>query len=304
MGKTNAISGSSPWNIHAEKAYKRWREDKLANVADLQPIGIQIIENIANISESERTRLIETCDKCNFAIYGFDQASLDQISLRKGLLQFANSLGLKIAEKHRSAEGDGIVSIRVTSQQRQRGYVPYSRKAMNWHTDGYYNQYQEQIQAMVLHCVQPAHDGGYNQLLDPELAYIHLRDANPAYVSALMHLEAMTIPENQEADGSIRPVSTGPVFLIAATGKLAMRYTARTRSIEWRNDSVTREAVAVLKEFLESGTPSIHSVKLAAGQGVICNNALHNRSMFADNDSQDSTRLVYRMRFFNRVGDT
>jgi hypothetical protein len=39
---------------------------------------------------------------------------------------------------------------------------------------------------MLLHCVRPAASGGVNRLLDPELAYIALRDAVPALVRALM----------------------------------------------------------------------------------------------------------------------
>ena len=33
---------------------------------------------------------------------------------------------------------------------------------------------------MILHCVRPARQGGDNRLLDHEMAYIALRDADPA----------------------------------------------------------------------------------------------------------------------------
>ncbi len=39
--------------------------------------------------------------------------------------------------------------------------------------------------------------------------------------------------------------------------------------------------------------------RLQKGEGVICNNVLHNRSMFSDNSN--SKRLLYRARFYNRV---
>jgi hypothetical protein len=119
-----------------------------------------------------------------------------------------------------------------------------------------------------------------------------------------MHPRAMVIPENREADGSLRPESIGPVFYgDPDTGRLQMRYTARTRSIEWRDDPQTRDAVAFLAEILTSGDPLAHDVQLGAGQGVLNNNVLHNRTGFDDGPDHDSTRVVYRVRFHNRVGE-
>ena len=173
---------------------------------------------------------------------------------------------------------------------------------MNWHTDGYYNAPDDRISAMVLHTAQPADDGGSNQLLDHTIAFIRLMDENPDYVAALMHPEAMTIPENREEDGSVRPVSVGPVFYPdPETGEMQMRYTARTRSIEWRDDSLTREAVAFLQATLEKPDPMTISIRFGKGQGVLCNNVLHDRTGFDAQAQAFSPRVVYRVRFHNRV---
>jgi alpha-ketoglutarate-dependent taurine dioxygenase len=182
---------------------------------------------------------------------------------------------------------------------------------MNWHTDGYYNAPEQKIRAMVLHCVRAAEDGGVNQFLDNEIAYIRLRDENPAYIRALMHPEAMTIPANDAPDGDNRPASIGPVFAVdPETDKLEMRYTARTRSIEWRDDAMTAEAVAYLTALLASGDPFIQTVKMQAGTGILCNNSLHNRTGFdrtgstgepSETSPESSTRLMMRVRFHNRV---
>ncbi len=51
---------------------------------------------------------------------------------------------------------------------------------------------------MVLHCVTSAASGGANALLDHEIAYLLLRDADPAFVAALMQPDAMTIPARRD----------------------------------------------------------------------------------------------------------
>ena len=47
---------------------------------------------------------------------------------------------------------------------------------------------------MGLHCISPARVGGENALMDPEIAYILLREENPDFIRALMHPQAMEIP--------------------------------------------------------------------------------------------------------------
>ncbi len=92
---------------------------------------------------------------------------------------------------------------------------------------------------MILHCVSAAREGGDNALVDHEMAYIALRDANPAWVRALMAEDAMTIPARMGEAGVARAAQSGPVFSVdPASGALHMRYTARTRSVEWKADSL------------------------------------------------------------------
>lgn len=260
------------------------------------------ITSLAAPTAAEQRELIRRCRISNSAIYTSAPGSMTSEEVRDQLWQFSNVMKLSIAEEHRSAGRKGIVALEVTNAATQRGYIPYSRKAMNWHTDGYYNCPEKKIRAMVLHCVRPAEDGGVNQFLDPEIAYIRLRDENPGFVAALMHSEAMSIPENLEADGSLRPVSIGPVFSVDPnSGNLEMRYTARTRSISWRKDETTENAVAFLNKLLETGDEFMETVRFRAGQGVLCNNSLHNRTGFDSDPLIHSTRLMYRIRFHNRV---
>ncbi len=259
------------------------------------------ISDLSALDDSEREEVTRRIRESNFALYQAPQSD----SLRADLRAFAKTFGLKIAERHRSAGEQGIVALTETNAPSQRGYIPYSKRKMNWHTDGYYNAPEERISAMVLHCAQPAEDGGENRFLDNTIAFIRLMDENPAYVQALMHPEAMTIPENREPDGSLRPASVGPVFYPdPETGALQMRYTARTRSIEWRNDALTREAVAFLQHTLEAPDPLTISIRFKAGQGVLCNNVLHDRTGFDAGKVERSRRVMYRVRFTNRVKGT
>ncbi|MDQ2089385.1 TauD/TfdA family dioxygenase [Marimonas arenosa] len=262
------------------------------------------LSDLSNPSESERDEIVRRCRESNFALYSSPPAQ-DDSTIRRQLRSFADAFGLRIAEAHRSGGEEGIVALRVSNAPSQRGYIPYSTKGMNWHTDGYYNAPDNLISAFVLHCFQQAAAGGTNDILDPEILYIRLRDDHPAYLNALMHPQAMTIPENVEEDGSVRPVSVGPVFYPdAATGRMQMRYTARTRSIEWRDDPATREAEAWLREYLPAGDPLMVRVRLEPGQGVLNNNVLHNRTAFENGSDADHTRVIFRVRFHNRIGDT
>ena len=152
-----------------------------------------------------------------------------------------------------------------------------------------------------MHCARPAAQGGINHLLDPEIAYIRLRDENPNYIKALSNRRAMTIPGFIDRDGSFREESPGPVFSVDRfTGALQMRFSARKRNIVWRDDAATTEAVAFLNQLLEND-PLIFRVNLQAGEGIICNNVLHNRTAFVDHGEPGQTRLLYRARYLDRV---
>ena len=114
--------------------------------------------------------------------------------------------------------------------------------------------------------------------------------------------DAMTIPANIANGKEIRPAQTGPVFSIMDDGNIHMRYTARTRSIEWKPDTVTQATVDSLSEYLHSDSPYIYRGTLQSGQGLISNNVLHDRSGFEEND--EHKRLLYRLRYFQRIAKT
>jgi len=242
--------------------------------------------------------------RCNFATYQTPRSDPDMPRERRAreLLDFAAAFGLDHCEHHRSADDDGVVALEVAQDPARTGYIPYTDRPLKWHTDGYYNAIGTPVRAFLLHCARDAAIGGESAVLDPEIAYIRLRDANPRHIAALMHHEAMTIPANVEPDGSVRPARTGPVFSVDPSDTtLHMRYTARGRNIVWRDDSDTRAAVDFLNRMLDGDEPLIHRLKLAPGQGILCNNVLHKRSGFSQGASAHHRRLLNRIRFHDRI---
>ncbi len=291
------------WSLESDAAYQDWRKTKLKQASELlEKSELVPIGDLSAITPAEHDELSRRCEISNAVFYRDMQKNKAPEVVSEKLRHFAQYLGLRIAEKHRSAGKDGIVSLQVSDSSSQKGYIPYSQKPMNWHTDGYYNAPDDKIRAMVLHCVRAADTGGVNQIYDPEIAYIRLRDKNPEFIAALMHPSAMTIPENREPNGKVRPASIGSVFEVnPQNGHLEMRYTARTRSIEWRDDATTHAAVAFLQSVLNSDDPYIQTIKMQDGDGLLCNNSLHNRTGFDANSENASTRLLMRVRFHNRV---
>jgi hypothetical protein len=208
--------------------------------------------------------------------------------------------GLATLDRNWLADDDGISEVKVAGGSARGEYIPYTDRPIRWHTDGYYNPPQRRIRAMVLHCVAKAASGGENGLMDHEIAYLAMRDEHPAHVRALMREDAMTIPERTDEDGVARPAQSGPVFSIDATsGALHMRYTARTRSIEWHPDPAVRAAVAALERLLAGPSPWIHRVTLEPGMGILCNNVLHERTGFADDTAHP--RVILRARYHERI---
>lgn len=279
------------------RSYARWRERKLA----LRPRGAEelVVElrDARDPSAAELAEIRRRCAIANMAVYASPRAAASDKDIPRIL---GERLGLGALRTNPLADEDGISSLETRPEKSALGYIPYSNRRLLWHTDGYYNAPEERIRAFILHCARPAASGGENRLLDPDLAYILLRDADPAYIEALSAPDAMTIPANSGEGTAPRPARSGPVFSDDG-GALHMRYTARTRSIEWARGEALRAAVAFLQRTLDGASEHVLSVRLAPGQGLVCNNVLHDRSAFADDPAPGAGRLVFRARYSRRV---
>jgi Taurine catabolism dioxygenase TauD, TfdA family len=297
-----AYSAASPFLLANETSYISWRQQKLTYYPTTINDLIVPIKNPYQLSSQEYTELLTHCRKTNFAIYEIDA----QVAVDKSALQALTAqLGLHQLDHNLCADEDGIAALQVNTAGRSQEYIPYSNRPINWHTDGYYNTSEQQVRAVLLHCIRPALTGGDNQLLDHEIAYMQLRDENPDYIAALMANDVMTIPANVEQGTELRTAQSGPVFSIEPqTGALHMRYTARTRSIVWKSSTLVSAALTHLQKLFNEDSPYVFHCRLAPNQGIICNNILHNRSGFTDGDDPEQKRLLYRMRFYDRIRDT
>jgi alpha-ketoglutarate-dependent taurine dioxygenase len=293
-----SIIMSFPFELDEIDAYQHWREQKLVHAARLASGGAgHILVDIADpyeLKPEERQAVLENCRQHNMSLYRLPDAAGSDKSLVHSL---GEQFGMSHLDANLRADEDSVTSLEVRGQEGNQ-YIPYTNRALSWHTDGYYNELDKQIFALIMHCVSPAAEGGVNHLLDPDIAYIALRDENPAFIEALMHPEAMTIPPNIENDKELRGAQPGPVFMKRPDGRMHMRYSARKRNIEWRDTPETRTAVDMINDLL-ANSEYVITHRMQTGHGIICNNVLHNRTGFEDSDSQK--RLMYRARFYDYI---
>lgn len=283
------------FDLSNQAAYDRWRDWKLAAYpASLTGLIVPIADWSA-ITDEERQQIQALLDKYNMAIYQTGESAENRLIPKTIGEQF----DLVALDNNLGADPEGVTEIRVKASGVHGRYIPYTSRPLSWHTDGYYNTLAQQIRGMALHCVRPAQQGGASELLDHEMAYIYLRDLNSDWIRVLSEPDAMTIPENEVEGKIIRPAQTGPVFNFDAGGQLHMRYTDRKRNIIWKDAPGVAEAVEALRDLFDSDSPWILRGTLQAGQGLLCNNVLHNRRAFEDQES--SARLLYRLRYYDRA---
>lgn len=291
-------SATLPWfDLDNAAAYQRWRDWKCAQYpASFGALRVAVADPLA-LSTAERAALQDRLDRYNMAIY----ASRDDAA-RRYPVAIGEAFGLRRVDTNLGAAEDGVTEIEVKDSALHQRYIPYSSKPLSWHVDGYYNPPARRIRGMMLHCVSPAAMGGVNALLDIEMAYIYLRDIAPDWIRVLSEPDCLTIPANMVDGQEVRAAETGPVFSFDERGYLHMRYSARKRNIEWKTG--TEEPVAALIELMHGKRQAaindwIFRGTLAAGEGLICNNVLHNRTAFEDDPA--APRLLYRLRYLDRA---
>ena len=185
----NSFDLASPFNLEDSDAYLVWRDRKLNQaITDSGELIVEISDPRA-LTKAEHAALLERCQRSNMVIYTCHDVPVDEQAVQQFGLQF----GLVSLDANWLAGEQGITRVTVCAADGLRqAYIPYTDRAIKWHTDGYYNPPERRIRGMILHCVHSAGQGGENRLLDHEIAYLMLRDENPDFIRALSAADAMT----------------------------------------------------------------------------------------------------------------
>ena len=292
---------SSPFNLDDDVSYQAWRERKLADAPKSIEELLVEVEDPRALSPAEYDALMERIWRANMAVYISRLGELEGTEIAR---RCGQRFGLERLDHNPGAEADAVTALTVRSDALHSPYIPYTNRPIHWHTDGYYNRLDLQDRALLLHCVRPAARGGENALMDHEMVYLLMRDANPDHVRALMQEDAMLIPRHVVDGVQLRPDRTGPVFMVTADGTLHMRYTMRKRNVVWKDDPAVAAAVAWLADLLNGDSPYVLRGTLQAGWGLISNNVLHDRSGFEDDTGSGRQRLLYRARYHDRIAGT
>tara|TARA_Y100000022_G_scaffold160476_1_gene143374 strand:- start:6 stop:833 length:828 start_codon:yes stop_codon:yes gene_type:complete len=266
--------------------FLRWAEEKERNIPqNIDGISVNI-HDINNVKTSEIAKIKETINRYNSCIYSSSVPLESNITL----LKFAELVGMRTYDCN-NLESNEISTI-TPVENNKINYIPYTDKPLNWHTDGYYDR--KPIFSWLLHCVNPATQGGENYLLDHELAlreYVMRHDD----INNLLAADALTIPESK--DTSRAKISTYIFSFENQYKKLHMRFSMRKDNID--TSPKASEAITKLKKIIENdcGKYSL-TYKLQKNEGIITNNILHGRNAFKDDKVK---RKLLRIRSYERL---
>jgi alpha-ketoglutarate-dependent taurine dioxygenase len=292
----NNCSVNSPYLLENEGKYQAWRARKLQYRQELSATTVFELDQQGRVPSSMLQALRKQVAAYNFVIF----QSISE--LRKvEFLALNRQFGLVQLDANLGADEDRVTSLQVVDDEDDRAqYIPYTNRAMNWHTDGYYNPHERHIDAFALYCVNQAARGGGNYLFDHEMMYMLIRDQSPDALAALMCDDMLRIPANVQNNRVIRAEESGPVFSLQANNcALNMRYTSRPQNIVWKADKRSTAALNLVREILMDDSAMIE-VRLQQRQGIVCNNILHGRQAFHDTAGQPA-RLIYRARYRNAI---
>ncbi len=272
--------------------YLHWRDQRLQQQAHTDSAPISLSPSLHD--PDDKSALIKICSQVadqGFAIYQWTEASQDPDHDVKHLHQ---RLSLQSFDHGVVHEGDGLSLLTDLSGSTQGRFIPYTSRAMSWHTDGYYNTMDQSLGCFTLHCINPAQSGGALTLLDHQLILIALHDQNSELVELLSHPQAMALPANQDDLGHNRPTRHSPVLFVRTDGTPGAHFTTRSKNIQWRTPE-TLQAATQMKQVIDHQHNWHFQIKLASGQGIITRNILHRREAYTDHP--DKPRKMLRGRY-------
>ena len=244
------------------------------------------IHDINNVKTSEIAKIKETIYKYNSCIY----SSKIALKSNTNLLKFVELVGMRTYDCNNIDSNE--ISTITPLQNSKINYIPYTDKPLNWHTDGYYDK--KSIFSWLLHCVNPATQGGENYLLDHELVLREYLLRNDD-INNLMAEDALTIPESKYTSRS--EISTYIFSFKNKYKRLHMRFSMRKDNIG--TSAKANSAVIKLREIIEGNCAKYSlTYKLQKNEGIITNNILHGRKAFKDDKVK---RKLLRIRSYERL---
>lgn len=296
-------SGNSPAGLTEKfngrsSAYRQWREHRLKLQIDwcaTEPLALSPALNTAADAQSLSILCNQVRDY-GFAVYQWTRTSAD---INTDVARLYSGLSLTTTDKGVVRDNNGLSLLSDLSGTPRGRFIPYTARAMGWHSDGYYNAPEQALRCFTLHCVQPAAEGGELSVLDDQLLLISLYDENPEMASLLASNNAMTIPANKDDIGHDRPDRSTAVLFNHADGTPGTHFTTRTTNIRWQSPD-TMAAAQRMTQLIDEHRDWQHTVRLKPGQGIVTRNILHRREAFTD-AAGVPPRQMLRGRFLQAV---
>ena len=266
--------------------FLRWAEEKEKNIPQNSDGILVNIHDINNVKISEISKIKKTINRYNSCIYSSKVA----LKINTNLLKFVELVGMRTYDCNNIDSNE--ISTITPLQNSKINYIPYTDKPLNWHTDGYYDR--KSIFSWLLHCVNPATQGGENYLLDHELVLREYLLRNDD-INNLMAEDALTIPESKDTSRS--EISTYIFSFKNQYKKLHMRFSMRKDYIG--TSPKASSSIRKLREIIENDCAKYSlTYKLQKNEGIITNNILHGREAFKDDKVK---RKLLRIRSYERL---
>ncbi len=282
VGKSTPSPGSESAWLDRLATYRRFLRSPVVDIADPR-----------ELSPSEHRALSARLSVANMALY---RVSRNVDVDHDAVLALGRQFSLVRPQRNLCADEDAVSDITPCADARRR-YIPYTTRALSWHTDGYYETAGGGVRSFILHCVSQAAEGGGNQFLDHEMLYELLRRDRNLDVDVLFADDAYTIPANVVEGEAVREAVRGAVFSWIDDA-LVMRFSARQRNITWKSEPRLLVAVEAIR-YLLNHSPLVLSCRLEPGMGIIARNVLHRRDAFLD--GRGHRRLLLRARYHDPI---
>jgi len=281
------LFGSEQSNLHAWMENTQARIDARLESMLCKPLPLSSQLNLSHDHEIMQ-QLCAQVERAGFACYEFVDEPSD---ITNSVSRLLNALSLFNSDQGVMREIGDFALLQDLSGTPKGRFPPYQPNAMNWHTDGYYNDANESIRSFTLHCMSPAADGGALLLMDDAYLVFALWQADPELLLLLSHPEAMTLPGNKDMQGHDRPDRSVPVILRNADQSISMRFTTRTKNIRWRC-LATKAAAERANELINAHPHWQTRIKLQKDQGIITRNVLHAREAFVDAPGKPNRQML------------